>query len=786
MTSIVKNNNKIGGKKNVDKKILKKDRLPDDPDNIDFQKKYVLDRNEWEIKLFKEQLNLSINAKKSIQDRVLRHSIYRKKAHALYIHNVIPDTVDVITSILRVKHLGSNLDVIYAFVYRTYVIKNKKLPPSFVQTFMHGGSFLSMDGEYRYGMYRSNNLMWISKLNGGKLITKVGRYVMGIIRKRNWVFYPEIYYPTNKHKYYEIAVAQTLREAEVMCFMMAWLFTISDKYYNTEDEHINPSYKKLMYMYLDDDIKFLKELIDEYGEDSIKKIRYWCKSLCKLDRTLNNKFLNNDRPCPLKVGQKLIPINLSEIQNPFNIEYRPWKEYLVGSRVGDLVVNQIAPGFSITNRWFYIKNATEGLFDNTIQYDRMRRSKIAEQIANLLLRAKHYSGHKDFDKGVEYAGSDNESVGWLTKKFKELSNKINVPIRYAKDNVILSNVVLGILGEYVGKTILNSLILSEKNKKYSVLIGDPFKKGHRMFARYIFDICWNLLALNSRFNVIHGDLHLNNVTIHDLNETDISDNRAYLDKTQILYSADNQLYMLDNMGYYACVIDFSRCIINGDPDIFKSVLMKNTHALYSSRSAFEKIQTADLLNLYILYVPSKNNIRDELAIMFRDYFEMIFKLMTVVDIYGFTQRMILADKSGIKISPKNIELLKNINNSSKVFIIDHMNRLINDREFATEIKKMKLPMLTILEECFQEFKIKEVPPKNKISDVYVLENEMKYSLNSYDKSPPFITSDVPNWLSQKKANIDDRKKKASVRESSLLNNMKMINYIATRHKQKYV
>ena len=44
----------------------------------------------------------------------------------------------------------------------------------------------------------------------------------------------------------------------------------------------------------------------------------------------------------IELGQKLIPLNISEAQNPFNIIYKPWREFLISQRVQDLVINGVA------------------------------------------------------------------------------------------------------------------------------------------------------------------------------------------------------------------------------------------------------------------------------------------------------------------------------------------------------------------------------------------------------------------------------------------------------------
>ena len=44
-------------------------------------------------------------------------------------------------------------------------------------------------------------------------------------------------------------------------------------------------------------------------------------------------------------GQKILPLNLCEAENPLNISGQPWNEIYITNALSALVVNVISPGF---------------------------------------------------------------------------------------------------------------------------------------------------------------------------------------------------------------------------------------------------------------------------------------------------------------------------------------------------------------------------------------------------------------------------------------------------------
>ena len=90
----------------------------------------------------------------------------------------------------------------------------------------------------------------------------------------------------------------------------------------------------------------------------------------------------------LKVGQKLIPLNISEVQNPFNIKYKPWREFLISEKIQDLIINGICKGYPFIGDYFYIKDIRKTIFDNYVQYMKLEHSEQATFITRKLIEAR--------------------------------------------------------------------------------------------------------------------------------------------------------------------------------------------------------------------------------------------------------------------------------------------------------------------------------------------------------------------------------------------------------------
>jgi len=706
--------------------------------------------------------------------------------------------VNTICTTFRVRDLSEKIDAIFSFGYFEYSkqpVKNKKVGIKPIGTnyiyryFTIGGSFLSKDGEYRVGLINFCN---INNINITPIVRNIfqdiKQYLSVNLPKRGLVILKEYFYPTDNLKTIEIELEYYSFELQNDLFAIAWFKNIFNLFLNIIENHLDEKFQKIMFKHKKEDLEFFNSLLKKYTREQMDLLRYITNNMFTTTNVITNKKFT-----ATKVGQKIIPLSIAESQAPFNIRYKPWREYLISTHCSNYVINNISPGFFITNSWFYIKNSRKGLFDNEIQYEKMKRSELAVQISELLLRAQIYTHENITDKiGLKIKQKTIDS--WISNKFKELSHKIQDPIDYTKENIIMSNVALAIITEYVGRTIWDVLLLSKSSSYYNNLIGCPFtQSGYNIFSKYMFELCYNLYCMNSISGIIHGDLHLNNVTLHALTYTSARNINNVITPT-VLYvlGSETSQFIFPTVGYYLCIIDFSRSIVLPEKiEQLHSPELPKTHVILDNMKDFQSDQVERLLNMYTQYAPDGKSHIDELRILFKNKFEAVFKLLTTIDLFGVTQKLLYTFSSNntkiIKPHKKCIDLLEKINKYANQYFSVEMNKLLSDKDYEKTVLAMEWPIYTIIKNCFYENLIVNTDVGN-IVDVYNINNKMEYSLNKLELYPPILKNpkEIEKNIEKTQAHIKEFKIRRCKFEKERDVGMKTVNFIATRQKQKHL
>ena len=771
-------------KTNVDDKLQ---RVLIDPNSITPVRKYYIKNFKKKYINFDMSKNLQEYFDSDEYDRNYLYGSYnRLNSYVIFAYKMNIDIVNTICATYKIRDMINDKEAIFAFGYyedRKSYKKDEGITMHGTSTVMNyfvlGGSFTSRDGEYRSCIISQTN---IKKINTGvqkNIKNDIVTYFREILPERKILITKEYFYPTDAKKEIEPKLEYYSYILQYELFSLAWFILMYNYKLNIVETNINPKYTDIMLQYIKKDIIFYDQLVKKYSSKEINKLMI----------LVNNILFGNITS--MKLGQKIIPLSISESQNPFNIQYKPWREYLISIHLSDLVVNFVSPGFFITNQWFYIKNSRKGLFDNEVQYEKMERSELAEQIVSLLIRANAYT-HENITNRP-----DNKKIlaSWISNKFKILSDKIQDPIKYTKEEIIMSNVALCFISEYVGRTIMDVLTISKSSKYYNNIIGNPFQKiGFPIFQKYMFDICYNLYCMNYRSGIIHGDLHLNNATLRQSLYKDIRDINT-INNPKVLYVLGNTKYLLPTVSYNTCIIDFSRCVILPekianlqDPSLPKS------YEITTNLNEFQKYQVDILLRLYINNTTDSDHNKDDLRILFRNKFEAVFKILTVTDIYSFTKKLELVfniDKSNV-VTPSNscIDFIKKINKESFIFLTEEMTKLITDPTYEKHVLDMEYPLYTIIKKCFSTYLVNELSIVGNIIDVFNIDNKLEYSLSKQSMFPDFISkpkSIVNNKivdLSTEPLMKQFNKTRLSY-EKEKNDGLKVVNYIADRQKEKH-
>jgi len=710
------------------------------------------------------------------------------------------DIVDTITVTFKIRDMAKQSEAIFAFGYyeeltpKTIIINDVRTEPgssTIARYYVLGGSYLSKDGEYRSNVISGANLRTIYKNpNLRSIHSEIVEYLKNKLVRRKFVVSKEYFYPTDeKRTLLRNNLEYNSYTMEYTLLSLAWLNLMINLDLNIIENNLNDKYQNIMLQYKDEDLKFYRELKKAHDEKDMKTIRF----------LINHIKLGDDSRVfdTTKLGQKLIPLSISEAQNPFNLRYQPWREYLISIHLSDLVVNYVTPGFFITNQWYYIKNTRKGLFDNEIQYEKMARSELAEQITNLLTRANFYT-HENITKKHKFVKKMNKTIeSWMSNKFKTLSQKIQDPIDYAKEEIIMSNVALGFISEYVGRTIMDFVTLCKTSKYYNNLVGEPFTlKGYPLFAKYMFDVCYNLYCMNYRSGIIHGDLHLNNATVKPSLYEGIRNIKDIKNPTvlYVLGKSESEQYIFPTVAYNSCIIDFSRSIILPEKiNQLHDESLPKSYSIINKLKEFQDDQIERLLHAYISYTSDSAHNRDELRTIFRNKFEAVFKLLSVVDIFGFTHKLLafFSIKDSTIATPHKLclELIKKINSYAEQYLTKEMNQLISDASYEGIINDMEWPIYTIIKKCFFEFMVTGVEIGN-ITEVFNINNKLTYSLTTQDKFPTIIKTSKgiingkETTLKTNEAYIKRNKERITY-EKQKDDGMKIVNYIATRQREKH-
>jgi hypothetical protein len=390
-----------------------------------------------------------------------------------------------------------------------------------------------------------------------------------------------------------------------------------------------------------------------------------------------------------------------------------------------------------------------------MQYSRLEKSIKAVQITNLLAQARYLASEQikpshillqDEDSSMERRmGKKNKRMitSWLSKEFQVLHDGIDEDIKSAQLNIIMSNVTFCIFSEYVGKTLYESIFFTKKSKYYKTLVSDLFSEnGYPHFERYMFEIAYNLYCIAAKFGIIHGDLHLHNITINDLfyklwTDIDIAD-------PHVMYVVEEGYeYVFETNFYYMSIIDFSRSIL--DParvNLFKDETLHKTFDIVDNMKEFEEIQYQGLLDYLYSCKPEYKESAAILAAGIRSNYQLYFRILSILDLYMIMLRLtdFLQFKQEYAFTPYSgsVNLVKKIFAECDLYLTEAISMVINgDSSIVDKYQNSEWPVLSIIKKIFAHRLLSAGKTKAEdIVDIYNYNNPLSYSLHNSDSLPP--------------------------------------------------
>lgn len=620
-------------------------------------------------------------------------------------YDTLLDITNTITVLYKIIDIENDTAVIYNMSYLT--MDKEEL---YISHVCPSGSIVSKGGEYR-----NNLLNWLTFnnfLNENNSVKNIYYYIQThfkeIFAERKFELITEY-----------ICDDKLLQQSKKICkpfkihmFCITWFNFYYDYVLGVLPNNLNKSFIDVMLMYKREDTSFFKHVLKKFNFKDINIYYYITNNMITTHKAYTYK---NVMANICKIGQKITILSLAEYQNLFNIEYSVWRELSINNSVSDLVVNKISNGFALSNNWFLIK-LTNGLFDNTQQYERMNRSKMATKIIDLLTQAKNLTF---FNNDKQEVSNDFVKSALLSNnEMSVLKDAINNSIDYAEDNIIMADTVLNMVSEYLGKTFYD--ISFTKPNIYALENFPTFKK-------YMFQLCYNLYCLHTKVHTIHGDLHLNNIILNPL----FHRVKTEIEGPKIMYNIGEEQYIFDNNFRNICIIDFDRSIIN--PENYNDFHRKDVPRAFAnitSKDSLLQSQTHNLL-LYLYSIkPEYKQFNNVIESNMLYHFDIYFKVLSTLDIYNITSKLISFTKNHInkKIATRSLKVIQDINKMANYYITTVFENLIKTSNFV-EILDMDWPILSIIKKVFAENILQTHTLC--VVDEYTYDNPMTHSLSNH-------------------------------------------------------
>ena len=668
-------------------------------------------KKELLIKLFKNKYIKNINSldnyqlKSNTDNQFYGFSNFNyEKSHILkYIKLLIVDndinmskteTVCTVLKIIRNKRI-----INYAYMYGK--IENNNVVNQYIIT---SNSLISKDGEYKH------RLIKFDKINiENKLLDKYYDYFIKELKNKEFDLFCDVFNIKNKKIKKKYLNKLNNKQLFIKVYLISWLVEMYNIYTKNQPININELYNNVMFSNKD------IEIFKKYHTNDI--------------RTIIKEFICFDSEYKIEIGQKLIPFNYIQLKEYNNIIHFQWKELLINRIITNLIYNSNSTCFSIFIDWFLIQNSNKNLYDNVEIYKKILYSDKIKEILNYLYLAKN---------NLIELKSFNEKE----KLINTLLMKLKKIIKDSESDILMSNISLCYFSEYSGKTIYDYLYKLANDNKEKCNIGNLYT-DYNIFSKYLFEIIYSLYCLNLK-GIIHGDLHLNNITINSSQELCNNANIIYdlnnnyneniLDyilnyQSNIEFKSKNNYldncYIFKHYGSYPCIIDFSRSFLLVNI-IDEDIIEKEKNKIRNNFIKTEKKRIINELNkIFPNYI--KNNAHKIKFLFKNKNFNILFLYFSAYDIFTFSTNLLIFMKkisinNNLKVNNNILNLLSNISKKSYYYL----EQIINENNYNTNDKKYQFPNYLILKEFFSEYIVKKNDTKKEIVNLFNLDNINKY------------------------------------------------------------
>lgn len=615
----------------------------------------------------------------------------------------------------------------YAFLY-SYLGKNNKLVHDFVCTCP---TFKSADGEYRHRFIPYEQIMQVHK-EFLKAYEPVEEHLIDQMKNGTISLTTHSLFTPGMDTAQEKQLKQSIdkNRLPIILYAAAWIVDYARLQEGKLENHLAEGYKEAMFS--PDDEDFYRD----WRRDNENEYIRLSLVLTRVRKEVKQNYLVTE------IGQKFIPLTVAEVEDSQNIEYQAWREAYLSSQIGNLVINGISPSFPIFNDWFFIRSTNPALFDNKITHLKLQHSQRASGIVRGLEKARSGTYLLDPFKQEELYYSYN---------LENLSEAIELPMDFAEQQIVFSDITLCTLTEHVGRT-LGDLPELLKRDPIAREVG-PMFSDLAVFDKYLFEFFYAMFCMNKHYGLIHGDLHLNNATLFRVrNFHHYQTGELLVPNPHIVYNTEGQLYTFPHHGRTSCIIDFSRSLIG------KEFLAHGTSSLVASeierfltrqQKSITRLMERDMPDFY-----KQNAAAIQIALL--EHYDAVYRIVTLFDplklVGGFLNLcQQVQEPSRLKIYG-DVDIIKNKIIPRLENIRDYLHHAITTSFLAlfkknpTLVKEGTWPILNLIEKFFKPYQAEHYMDSRSIENVTIVDyfssqNTLKYDIRSYDKLPEPVRLD---------------------------------------------
>jgi len=568
-----------------------------------------------------------------------------------------------------------------------------------------GPTFTSQDGEYRGRIIPFEQYM-TNFQQGHAAYERAERLIVQKLETGQLTYHVDFYIADSCGKSLAALERDVMESRFAIRFhIMCWIVDMHEIHTGTNSNHMNSAYESIIYQR--SDIPVLLEILDSMD---IKQYIILKNQISWFNSGIIDHF--KDLGC----GQKLFPVTSLEMTTVDNINHPIWREIYITAMASNMVLNLISPTFPLIGTWFYVANTGPGLFDNSSMHTRYKHSEVASEI-------NHGLQH------VDRLNYDRETKNVLSNKFLRMSKDMHGIMRYASENIRIVDTSICMTMEYVGRTLRDvPRLISGRELKHGT--EHIFADTHA-FHKHMFEYVFGIVCMNTRMGAIHGDLHLNNVTMFRLYNflRWPKDHEVNPDHLHVVYTlADGPTYIFPHFGVFSNIIDFSRAIL-GSKQLLEHAFGILFTELYLSeqRGRFISAVRKNLPWLMEKY-------DTEVAKLTTDNFPLAFKILSAMDVYTLMRGVetlletesLFRDK--VKVTPDALKLVRSLIDVSRSIISRNFQACMEGK--LTDPDDVEWPCIEILRgSIFAEYLLTEAKmndPTVVVCDIFNHNNVVKY------------------------------------------------------------